>query len=233
MAKKAFIGQCDKFDYIDKSKKIVVIGEPLGDFEHYSFQDVIMYKYYYDLLQRVCNDYQIILNNILVNGNRYALNYNCIRKYVLQTNNVILFADLPIKNNCNDVMILYDMLQPNPFLKERFEDVDFNQFELISDVDCEIIKHDIELTSEELEQYQKEKIKITKQVNKDPDIIPRRLLKWSEAQNAKRIKDLDSKLIFKRKMQIGVNNTNVDKYYYDELLNVQKEYQYAIQRISR
>ena len=73
-----------------------------------------------------------------------------------------------------------------------------------------------------------EKENIIKQVKKDPDIIPRRLLKFSESQKPKGYDRLDK---IKPQMRVVVSQLKVDKYYYNELLKFRKELENVIQRI--
>lgn len=233
MAKKAFIGplaDAEKLELIKPSSKVIVFGEPLGGYEHYTFKDVIMYKYYFDLLQRISGEYTLVFNEFLNTDNRYALNYNCARKYVLQTENVILFQSMPLMEKLKTA---HDLLSLNPFMKEPLDGMSFENFDTVGDTSIELRIEHIELTPEELQRYEAEKHKIAESVNKDPDIIPRRLLKWSEGQNEKRFKGLDTKRELKFKMHIGVNNTKVDQFYFNHLQEQKKEWKNVIQAISK
>lgn len=98
----------------------------------------------------------------------------------------------------------------------------------MGNVEFDIKKTDITLPDECVEQYEKEKENVISQVNKDPDIIPRRLLKFSEKQKPKGYDRLDQ---IKPKMNVAVSQLKVDRYYYNELLNFRKELENVIQRI--
>ena len=95
---KIFIGQYNKVDKIDLSKKIYLIGDDIDGIksERISFADSIMYKYFYKFLAEINQDSIVVLNNILKRKNRSALEYNCIRQYCQQAGEVIAFQDYPI-----------------------------------------------------------------------------------------------------------------------------------------
>ena len=235
---KIFIGENDKKkiinDYISNHKieKVYIIGEDLDigfdEKECIKFSDTIMYKYFYRLLQEINNNSLIILNECLRKKNRYDLTYNCIRRYCLQTPHILIFNYFPIITKEQDFMILYDMIQNNPFLKEAYKYVTHFENVTISKVRFDIDKTDITLPDECVKKYEQEKENIIKQVKKDPDIIPRRLLKFSESQKPKGYDRLDK---IKPQMRVVVSQLKVDKYYYNELLKFRKELENVIQRI--
>lgn len=207
-------------------KKIYIIGEELPtekinfkNIEHVTYSDTIQYKYYYKFLQEINNSSLVILNQILHSTNRYLLHYNCIRKYVQQTNHRLIFNYLPCRQNEEDFMILYDMIQVNPFLKDNYNYITHFENVVLNDCYINLTVDTVELTEKELEKYEEEKEKAIQAVNKDPDIIPRRLLKYSESCNKKHTKKIyDTKKDFKLDMNICVNNSKVDIYYYNEIL---------------
>lgn len=233
---KIYIGECDKQKIINdycienniEIKNIYVIGDDLGIGEHIKFSDTIMYKYFYRLLQEINTKSLIILNECLRKQNRYDLTYNCIRRYCLQTPHILIFNYFPIIKQEQDFMILYDMIQNNPFLKEQYKYVTHFENVEIGKVNFDIKKTEIILSDECVKEYEIEKEKIIKQVKKDPDIIPRRLLKFSEKQKPKGYDRLDK---IKPKMNVIVSQLKVDKYYLEELMNFRKELKNVIQRI--
>lgn len=214
---KIFIGQYSKDDKIDLSKKIYLIGDDIDGIksERISFADSIMYKYFYKFLAEINQDSIVVLNNILKRKNRSALEYNCIRQYCQQAGEVIAFQDYPIIDSREDFMILYDMIQKNPFWREDYENID--RFENVEcNASLEIIRHDIVLNDKFIRQYEELKEKTISEVKKDPDIIPRRLLKFSEKCKAK-YGDFDDMRKLKPVMNVGVSQLKVDEYYYREL----------------
>ena len=234
---KIYVGEQDKIkilnDYIQSNdiNKVYIIGEDLPlDYnkEYIKFSDTIMYKYFYRLLQEINKNSLIVLNECLKKQNRYDLTYNCIRRYILQTNHRIIFNYYPIIREEKDFMILYDMLQNNPFLKEKYEYITkFDNVE-IGSIEFEVTKDDvnIDLSNEE---YEAEKKKLVSEVNKDPDIIPRRLLKFIESKKPKGYDRIDK---IKKHMKVAVSQFKVDEYYYNQLLDFKKELDNVVQRIQ-
>ena len=187
-----------------------------------------MYKYFYRLLQEINKNSLIVLNECLKKQNRYDLTYNCIRRYILQTNHRIIFNYYPIIREEKDFMILYDMLQNNPFLKEKYEYITkFDNVE-IGKIEFEVIKDDVVIDLSD-EEYETEKKKLISEVNKDPDIIPRRLLKFVESKKPKGYDRIDK---IKKHMHVAVSQFKVDKYYYNQVLDFKKEFDNVVQRIQ-
>lgn len=237
---KIYIGEHDKArivnEYLSSNEieKVYIIGDDLDiDFENketVKFSDTIMYKYFYRLLQEINKKSLIILNECLKKQNRYDLTYNCIRRYVLQTDHRLIFNYYPIIKNQEDFMTLYDMLQNNPFLKEPYKYISKFENVEVGKVVFEVHKTDIVLPSECETQYEEEKEKLINSVNKDPDIIPRGLLRFSEK---KKPKGYDGLSKIKPVMNVAVSQLKVDQYYYNELLSFGKELEDVIQRIHQ
>ena len=217
-------------DYIKTNSidRVYVIGDDLGIGEHIKFSDTIMYKYFYRLLQEINKTSLIVLNECLRKQNRYDLTYNCIRRYCLQTDHILIFNYYPIIKEEQDFMILYDMQQNNPFLKEPYKYVTKFEGVEVGKVEFEVKRIDYQVPEEVVQEYEKEKYKIAEEVNKDPDIIPRRLLKFSERHKPKYDR-LDK---IKPHMNVCVSQLKVDEYYYQELMNFRKELDNVIQRIQ-
>lgn len=229
------IGECDKGAIIrnnlDGITKVFVIGDDLdidANKEHIKFSDVIMYKYFYRLLQEVNPSTMIVLNECLVKQNRYDLAYNCIRRYCLQTDNILVFNYYPLIRHQEDFMILYDMIQENPFLKESYKYVTRFENVHVGKVEFNLDKTDIDLMISQ-QQYDAMKEEIIAQVNKDPDIIPRRLYKWLARFKPSRYDDMQN---IKKDMHVAVSRFGVDQYYYNEIVSFKKELADVIQRIS-
>jgi len=216
--------------------KIFIIGSnldfELNNAEFIKFSDVIMYKFFYRLLQEISRNTLVILNECLQKTNRHDLAYNCIRRYVLQTSHRIIFNYYPIKQAEEDFMILWDMAQPNPFLKDSYRYISkFN------DVQCGKIELDLNINHIDVDEkfvneYAKEKIKIIDSVNKDPDVIPRRLLKFVEKYKNKKQGGLDSLSQIKKEMNVGVTSLPVDQYYLSQIYNFKKGVQNVVEKIQ-
>lgn len=221
MAKKVFVGSYDKQSIIADipHRNTFIVGDPIDgvDGECISYTDSIMYKYYFKWLAEIHEDSLLILNNVLKSTVRTCLEYNCIRHYCAQAGNVLVFNDLPILNSKQDFLILYDFIQPDPFWKEdeigKLHDVDMNFcFELLVD--------DIKTTDKDKATYEAIKTKAATEVKKDPNIIPRRLLKFAEGLKSK---GYDKLTDFKPRMRICVSDLKVDQYFYRELLRKMRE----------
>ena len=125
-------------------------------------------------------------------------------------------------------MILYDMLQNNPFLKEKYEYITKFENVEIGNIEFEVTKDDINIDLSD-EEYETEKKKLVSEVNKDPDIIPRRLIKFVESKKPKGYDRIDK---IKKYMHVAVSQFKVDEYYYNQLLDFKKELDNVIQRIQ-
>lgn len=147
---------------------------------------------------------------------------------MLQTDHRLIFNYFPIIKEQEDFMILYDMLQNNPFLKEPYKYItEFENVE-VGKVVFEVNKTDVVLPDECEAEYEREKENLIGKVNKDPDIIPRGLLRFSEK---KKPKNYDSLAKIKPVMNVAVSQLKVDAYYYNELLNFRKELTDVLQKI--
>lgn len=234
-----YLGECQKESIVAEYvrthyiKKVFVFGDPVGEYELVKFNEMQLYRFYYRLLQETTTDTLVVMNEIMHTVNRYSLDYNCLRKYCLQTPHRIIFNYYPIRQEESDFMILYDMLQNNPFLKEKYEWITHVDGLHIGDIRFSIQRHDVTLTTDELAEYVAKKEEIIGQVKKDPDIIPRRLLKWSESHNRKHLGfATDPKNTVKRDMVVAVNQTGVDTYYYNRLMEFERNLKNVIQRIQ-
>lgn len=237
-----FIGECDKqaiiSDYISKNEisKIFVIGSDLpfkvDNAEHIKFSDVIMYKFFYRLLQEVSTSTLIILNECLRKTNRYDLSYNCIRRYALQTQHRLIFNYFPIIKNKEDFMILWDLNQQNPFLKESYKySLQFYGV-FVGSISTELTINKIPIDDKVIFMYECEKEKIINSINKDPDIVPRRLLKFSEKYKNSKIPGLDSLSKIKPIMNVGVTDLKVDKYYLSLIYKFKEEMNDVVEKIQ-
>ena len=202
------------------AEKLVILGDPIAEFPQadcVSFNDSIQYVHYYRLLQKIDAKTLVVWNHFFRTTNRYALNYNCARRYFQQTPHRLIFDEFPLRERKEDFMVFWDMAQPNPFLKEPYEAVKNVRKTAHFYPSCfpDIKIENIKLTESSLAKYAKLKASTIADVKKDPDIIPRRLLKFSESENERIAgRKFDSKAELKPyTMNISVNQTGVDKYY--------------------
>lgn len=78
------------------------------DLEWIEYANIIEYRYYYRLLQEIDRDTLVVVNECLRTQNRYDLTYNCIRKFLFQTQHRIIFQHLPLIDTFDDFMVLFD-----------------------------------------------------------------------------------------------------------------------------
>lgn len=155
--------------------------EFLDDYEEYTWEDIIMYKVFYPLLERIDNSYLLVLNEILRTSKRSDLTYNCLHHYLNQTSHKIIFSYFPFINNENDFMILADLEHV-----ERYKGRSYSE-EIIKDLKIDgarqnpIIKiNEVEIPIKAFEAYETEKEKLFANLGtKDPDTIPRQLHLWA------------------------------------------------------
>lgn len=187
-----YIGEWDKqkiishyIEHNDIQFVVVVYSERLGKpeynipikHEYIEWHQTIMYKNYYRLLQQVTKKALIVCDNILINQNRYQLEYNCINNFINQTPHRLVFNYLPFIEDENDFMILLDFYNKNlykgePFRWEYLKDANVR----IKPVHLEFEFIDIPVTDKDKAQYQKKRDTLFDEIKlKDPDTIPRNL----------------------------------------------------------
>lgn len=225
-----YLGENDKeniiHDYLldrPNINKVCIVGDDVAisadiDKDCISFQESIQYVHYYRYLQKIDMNTLFVWNEAMRTANRYSLNYNCMRKYAQQTPYRLIFQRFPIIHERDDFLVLWDMTRDNPFLKEAWND--------ITSFDNVIIGHNpvpvvnvtkVDLTNMQ-EKYQKVKKDAIAAVVKDPDIIPRRLLKFVEDAARKKTKvKFDTKSRIQPTMHVSLSDLKVDVYYMQRL----------------
>lgn len=184
--KKAYIKR-----YLDehKIKKIIVISGnkfPMNltgikiPVQEIDYNETIMYRTFYPFLSEIDKDYLIILNEILYNGVRKNLNYNCIRHYLNQCGHQLIFEYFPFIENKEDFMILYDFDTKSKYIEQKYC-IEFleNHADKIKIIEhkIEIEPKYIELPANAIEEYDNRKNDLFKkfEIKGDPDNIPRAL----------------------------------------------------------
>lgn len=141
------------------------------------YPQIIEYKFFYRLLQEICNDTLIVINECLRTQNRHDLTYNCIRHYLTQTKHQIIFQYLPIIDNDQDFMILFDFDTQSRWKREKF-DIDLLQEAEIVILKREIIFNFIKIVADDKLKlsYETKKQKLFAEIGvKDPHTLPRNL----------------------------------------------------------
>lgn len=188
-----YIGDWDKqkvvSHYIENNdvRKILIIYNPSCkmeyDFpdniphEYLAYKDAIMYKNYYRLLQWIDKKTLIISDELLIQENRYALEYNCVNAFLNQTPQRIVFSYLPFINDEKDVMILMDQYNNALYKGEQFEyEIVKNSKMFIKPVHITANFIHIDVDKTDIDEYNKDKEKRFSEIGmKDPDTIPRNL----------------------------------------------------------
>lgn len=203
--------------------------------DYITYAQTIEYKFYYPWLNDIKHDSLVIWNDAMRTRNRYDLHYNCIRRYMHQAGHRLIFEYFPIKKEARDFMILWDMVQNNPFMKEPYDEFKFDRNLVFTGrIQFDVTITNVKLTNKEMTAYQRKKEALFGEIKKDPNIVPRRLLKFVEIMASKRAgKVFDTKKNFKPVMNIVVTQAPVDQVYMEylnsfreELNNVCKKIQY-------
>lgn len=180
--------QCEINDYLAKTPEIKKIKIfyfktpteyvlPGYNVEYIEWSDIIMYKFFYRLLEEIHGDTLIVVDELMRTQNRSDLTYNCAHHYLNQTPHKIIFEYFPIIEQKEDFMILLNFENKDKYKGKGF------QYEFLKEEDIKMISRNVELevidvetTAKEIELYEKKKENLFANLgNKDPDIIPRNL----------------------------------------------------------
>ena len=175
----AIIAMCDECN-IDK---VFVLSPPQHRFtcswdnhEFVDYKDIIMYRYFYRLLQEIDNDTLVVVNECLQTKNRNDLTYNCIRNFLNQTDKQIVFNYLPIIETLDDFFILFDFDTRSKWKRETDIDLLKNSDIRVSKLDIGFNKIDIFTDHKTKKAYAKKKDDLIDNIGlKDPHTIPRNL----------------------------------------------------------
>lgn len=145
--------------------------------EHIRYSDIIMYKFFYRLLEEIDDDCLLIFNECMRTQNRSDLTYNCAHHYCNQTSRKIVFEYFPFIESNNDFMILLDLLNKGKYKGKSFD------YRYLQDED--IVVHpkefklntiDLRLAIKDFKKYEAKKEMLFDSLGEgDPDTIPRQL----------------------------------------------------------
>lgn len=149
--------------------------------EQYNWDDIIMYRVFYPLLEKIDDTWLIVVNECLRTRNRNELTYNCLHHYIRQTKHRIVFEYFPFVETDADTAILLDKDTPDKYKMQAF------QLDMLKDHDVHIkpqlpsfFVQTVELPEGAHEAYESERNKQFSALgNGDPDNIPRRLHVWA------------------------------------------------------
>ena len=152
-------------------------------YEQYEWADIIMYKVFYPLLERIDDTFLVVINECLRVQNRSDLTYNCLHHYLNQTKHRMVFEFFPFIEDAADFMILADKDQPG-----RFKGSGYDRH-MLDDIDLDVPRHHysayelpVPLPDGAEEKYTAKKAALLDGLgNKDPDTVPRQLHLWCGA----------------------------------------------------
>lgn len=166
-----------KKTYIFYFKKFKTRYEIDSEVEYIEYNSIIMYKYFYRLLEEIESDSLIVCDCIMRTQNRSDLTYNCMHHYLNQTENRLVFEYFPIIDKKENMMILIDLNTPNKYKGKGFSyDILQEEDIKIKPIDIKINWIDFKTTDKQKSRYERNKDSLFDNLgNKDPDTIPRKL----------------------------------------------------------
>jgi hypothetical protein len=145
--------------------------------EYREYGDIIMYKYFYRLLEEIDQQSLIVVNECMRTQKRSDLTYNCLHHYLNNTPHRLIFQYFPIIDRKEDFLILLDMADKGRFRGKGFDYV-YLQTE---DVKALPVKFKystiaVEAPASAVKAYQEKKEFLLANIGqKDPDTVPREL----------------------------------------------------------
>lgn len=145
--------------------------------EFVPYSEIIMYRTFYPLLQKIDNTYLLVFDECMRVKNRSDLTYNCAHHYCNQTKHILVFEFFPFIDEPKDYMILLDLVDPNRYKGKNFS------VKLLEEQPVSVIGHSYEfscldclLDKGSARKYQAAKSKLFDNLgNRDPDTIPNAL----------------------------------------------------------
>lgn len=160
-----------------------------GNVEHIEYADIIRYKFFYRLLEEIDRDTLVVINECLRTQNRNDLTYNCIRHYLNQAGHQIIFQYLPMIDNVQDFMTLFDFDTKSRWKRESFRQEMLSECTLhVNPVPVALDRIDVKTSDTLKAMYEKEKKKLFDNLGqKDPHTIPRNLYLVSGKEKLKAV----------------------------------------------
>ena len=151
-----------------------------GEYEQYEYADIIMYRVFYPLLERIDNSFLIVVNECLRTKNRSDLTYNCLHHYLNQTKHHMIFEYYPYIESPDEFMILADKEAPGRYKGRGYDPAFLKEMDVAGIRREPVLKFECVSTDEKIkEAYEIEKNRLFDTLgNKDPNTIPRALHLW-------------------------------------------------------
>jgi len=145
--------------------------------EQLDWSDVIMYKYFYRLLEEIDPKCLVVIDEMLRTQNRSELTYNCAHHYLNQTPHRLIFEYFPFIEQKDDFAILLDFQDKSKYRGKKFE------WGMLKEQDIRVKKAEMKFeilpvpisVGEKEEYLQKKEVLFAELGNKNPDTIPRNL----------------------------------------------------------
>lgn len=176
--------------------------------ERYSWTDIILYKVFYPLLEKIDDSWLILINECLRTQNRGDLTYNCLHHYLRQTPHRMVFERLPFIFDQGDAIILLDKDAPDRYRMRSFD------MHMLRDHDVQIRPRapvfslvEVILPVGAADTYAAERDKLFASLGRgDPDNLPRRLHVWVGRYKKPVIADSPGQLFAARNARFGLPN---------------------------
>jgi hypothetical protein len=176
------------------------------EIEYVEYADIIMYKYFYRLLEEIDDKKLIIVDGCMRTQNRSELAYNCAHHYLNQTPHKIIFEHFPIIDSKDDFMILLDFENKGKYKGKSFDYIFLHDEDIkIKPRKIELNTIPVEISEKDFENYEKKKEYLFDNLgNKDPNTIPRELQLFAGNLKKKAIKP--DKLYVARNKRFKLDN---------------------------
>jgi hypothetical protein len=145
--------------------------------EWIEWAEVILYKFYYRLLQEIDRSSLVVVNECLRLQNRHDLTYNCMRLFLQQAGHQLVFQHLPLIDTVEDFMILFDFETRSRWKREPFSPSLMKQAKIVIRP-VEIVLREVPVLTDEATRatYAREKRRLIDEIGlRDPHTIPRNL----------------------------------------------------------
>jgi hypothetical protein len=145
--------------------------------EQIEYNEIILYKFFYRLMQEINPASLIVVNECMRTQNRYDLTYNCIRHFLNQTRHQLIFQYLPVIDTAEDFMILFDFDTRSQWKREKFETAPLREARVVARPVPVSLTSLAVPTSDALQaEYARKKAALIDGIGlKDPHTIPRNL----------------------------------------------------------
>jgi hypothetical protein len=173
-------------DYCAKHRieKVVILSPAKFQFacsfenhEIVEYADIIEYRFFYRLVQEVNNQTLIVINECLRTQNRSDLTYNCIRHFLNQTPHQLIFQYLPLIDEPEDFMTLFDFDTRSRWKREKMQNAPLTEARIQARrVGVSFCGISVDVSPRLKLEYEAQKAKLISGLGlKDPHTIPRNL----------------------------------------------------------